>query len=282
MGGDPHAAYRFARCLQSIYLPAPSRPGAAPTGDGQGFSVFVNSICKSAGTLVALSAGRLYMTPHAELGPIDIQLRKPDEVGEWASGLTPIQALTFLEGQSVRLFKRHFSQLRFDSELGFSTKMAAEVATTATIGLLSPIYSQLDPMRLAEVDRYLRIAAEYGERLGKYNLHPRGLERLLSEYPSHGSVIDRQEAREIFRRVEDPPEQLCEIGEYFRVMADVALDDPNPFVVFANDRLREETDNDAQTDDREGVRHSSEEEPTARARTGPGKRSTTPPISIVE
>jgi len=246
LGGDPHAAYRIGRCLQEHYTPEPSAPSLGDTKKSSPgtFSVFINSVCKGAGTILTLGASKIYMTARAELGPIDIQLRKTDEVGERTSSLTALQALGYLENQSVALFKRHFTDLRFDEKLLFSTKMAADVATNITIGLLNPIYSQLDPVRLAEVDRYLRISSEYARRLATAtkNVQPKALERLLADYPSHGLVIDRKEAEEIFVTVEEPPAKLSAIGEFFRDMASQQLESNTPFWLFANDwsKLKEE------------------------------------------
>ena len=182
------------------------------------------------------------MTDRAEFGPIDIQLRKTDEVGERSSGLTPMQALQYLENQSVSLFKRHFKELRFDEELQFSTKMGAEIATNLTIGLLGRLYEQLDPIRLAEVDRSLRISTEYATRLATGNLKPKALERLLADYPSHSFVIDRAEAQEIFNKVTEPPAKLYEIGEFFRNMGANYLEQKEPFVSFVNELAREALD----------------------------------------
>lgn len=129
-GGDPHVAYRISRCLQMAYkserVPVSGIPGARDQGTPGVFTVLVNSRCKSAGTILALGASRIWMTHNAEFGPIDVQLRKPDEVGERTSGLTPMGAIGALQNYSVSMFKNHFSHLRFDEDLLFSTKMAAE------------------------------------------------------------------------------------------------------------------------------------------------------------
>jgi hypothetical protein len=247
-GGDPHVAYRISRALQDLYN---TRPAASPTPGkkkvaAQGkFTVMVLSKCKSAGTIIALGASNVWMSKSAELGPIDVQLRKPDEVGERTSGLTPMQAMSVLENQSLSMFKRHFQQLRFDSELVFSTKMAAEIATTATVGLLSPIFSQIDPMRLAEVDRSMRISADYGERLN-VNLKDNALQRLLAKYPAHGFVIDWREAEEIFKEIEDPPEDFREFIELFDAFGDVYLEkDETYFYWLCNELPAPEAANDA-------------------------------------
>lgn len=224
-GGDPHVAYRIARCLQQTYKTRKRQTGLGAAKEAEGkFILLVLSKCKSAGTIMALGATEIWMAPSAEFGPIDVQLRKPDEVGERTSGLTPIHAMQSLENFSLRMFKRHFTQLRFDSDLVFSTKMAADIATATSVGLLAPIFNQIDPIRLAEVDRSLRISAEYGERLGKDNLKDDALERLLAKYPAHGFVIDRWEADDIFKNIADPPADLQQFAEIFEVIGSMYLD----------------------------------------------------------
>jgi hypothetical protein len=202
-GGDVAAAYLIARCLQRAY-----NTKADKEEDRGEFSILGVGMCKSAGTLLCLGADRLFMTEGAELGPIDVQLRKPEEVGERTSGLTPLQALETLQTHSLNHFKRHFRQLRFDDELAFSTKSAAEIATNLSVGLLKEMYSQLDPLRLAEVERSLRVASDYGERISTSNVREGGLARLLAKYPTHNFIIDRTEAHEIFEAVENPTSEM--------------------------------------------------------------------------
>ena len=95
-GGDAHAAYRIARSFQKFHKTIQG-PNNQPTGNR--FTVFLPSVCKSAGTILTLGADAVILSDMAEMGPIDVQLRKPDEVGERTSGLTPIQALESLEHQ---------------------------------------------------------------------------------------------------------------------------------------------------------------------------------------
>src|SRR5262245_59378308 len=78
-GGSADSAYRMARCLQEVY-----KPGE--------ILIFVDTYCKSAGTLLAVGADEIVMSDCAEFGPIDVQLTKPDEFGERMSGLTATQA----------------------------------------------------------------------------------------------------------------------------------------------------------------------------------------------
>ena len=234
-GGDPNAAYRISRAFQECYNTIDKVKGDLPSssaGRGGTFTVYVDSICKSAGTIICLGADKLIMSENSELGPIDVQLRKQDEVGERTSGLTPIQAIQVLETQSVKLFDRHFRELRNPENLGFSTRMAASIASQLTIGLLTAVYQQIDPIRLAEVDRSLKISGDYGSRLANNgNLKDGAIEKLLAKYPSHNFVIDRSEAGELFSIVERPDQELMQIADYLRPIAEWTLDQESGFVV---------------------------------------------------
>jgi len=143
---------------------------------------------------------------------LDAQIRKPDEVGERTSGLTPIQALSYLEGESRKFFKAQFEGLRFNRSMAFSTKMAADIAAQLASGLLTKLYEQIDPLRLAEYDRMMRIADHYGERIKTSNVKAHTIKQLLEGYPSHEFCIDFEEAKQLFNKVEKPSEKLAELG----------------------------------------------------------------------
>lgn len=73
-----------------------------------------------------------------------------------------------------------------------TTKTAATVATELTVGLLEPMAAQIDPLRLGHEQRALEIAGRYAKLLG---VPPDVVARLTTEYPSHGFVIDLEEAK---------------------------------------------------------------------------------------
>lgn len=237
LGGDPHAAYRIARCFKRYY-----NVDVEDDAERGKFFVFVDSLCSSAGTLIACGASELILSEYAELSPIDVQIRKPDEVGERSSGLTPKQALASLDRESKSLFKSHFRQLRFDRDLMLTTKTSVNIAANITIGLFSPIYAQLEPMRLGELERLLEVAVEYGERIGTRNLKRGSLEKLLAGYPSHDFVIDRREARELFKEVKKPSDSLEKLGKYLRPMAEDKADSGRPIKGYIEPEPEHEND----------------------------------------
>lgn len=209
-GGDAAAAYRIARCLGRHY---------------KTFTVAVGGFCKSAGTLLLIGANELVMAQQAELGPLDVQLRKADEYGERSSGLTPVQALTLLQQRAYDFFSQKLVHMKV--ELGMTTRTAAEIAGKLATDLYSAIFAQIDPMRLGEMDRAVNIAIKYGERLavrGKNLKTEDSLARLVVDYPSHGFVIDRDEAKEIFQRVSDPTPAEDELLKVIKPLVRAPLD----------------------------------------------------------
>ena len=179
-------------------------------------SVTQTALSKETGVDQAtISRFHFLLTDNAEFGPIDVQIRKPDEVGERTSGLVTVEAFDPLRKQALKTFCDIFNHLRYDVNFGLSSKMAAEIANNLTIGLLSPVYAQIDPLRVAELDRMLRIGVGYAERLSHGNLHEGAIGMLLARYPSHGFVIDRDEAKSLFKNVEYPIDALSLLGQIF-------------------------------------------------------------------
>ena len=195
-GGDAHCAYRLARLIQDLYVKG-------------GFRLVVLEPCKSAGTLVAVGADELAMSPFGELGPLDVQLAKDDEIAVRASGLDTLGALAMLRSEAFKAFEHYMVAIVNRSGNTVSTKTAFDVSGALVAGLFQPIAAKIDPHRMSEVDRMMKIAKEYGERLGGANLRDdseASLERLISGYPTHEFIIDTREASAIFKTVLAPSE----------------------------------------------------------------------------
>lgn len=199
-GGDPNAGFRIARALSHHYP------------DGQ-ISILVPGYCKSAGTLICIGAHELVISDRGELGPLDIQVQKPDEMFKSASGLDIIRGLAYLQDAAMETFRNYLLDINQGS--GLSTKSASEIASKLTIGLHEPIFAQIDPIRLGEMQAALTIAQEYGRRLNDRfkNLKRDALSKLSGSYPAHGFVIDRKEAKSLFNKIRAPKEHEFVIGE---------------------------------------------------------------------
>lgn len=182
-GGDPDAGYRMVRIIKRYY---------------QKLILYVFGACKSTGTLIALGADEIKMGDYGEFGPLDIQLTRDDEMSN-TSGLSYLQSLTQLNEQIFRTFENNFLNLKQKSSNTITTRTAAEIGSKLAVGLISPISAQLDPVKLGEVHRAIKIADAYGKRLCTNN--EKNLSKLIVGYPSHGFVIDLEEAKELFKNV---------------------------------------------------------------------------------
>ncbi|WDF45235.1 hypothetical protein PQ459_10025 [Chryseobacterium sp. KACC 21268] len=181
-GGDPDAGYRIIRSIKRYY---------------DSLTIYVFGVCKSTGTLMALGADEIVMSDFGEFGPLDIQLAKDDELSNM-SGLNFVQSLVSLNDQLYKSFEENFLGLKRRSQGSITTKTAAEIGSRLSIGLISPISAQIDPVKLGEVQRAISIAHDYGSRLcDDYEL----VSTLITSYPSHGFVIDYDEAKSIFKNV---------------------------------------------------------------------------------
>jgi hypothetical protein len=229
-GGDADAAYRIARFLQNRY---------------ERFTVCVPGFCKSAGTLIALGAHELAFTENGEIGPLDIQLAKKDDLWGQESGLTVMTALTALHENAQEAFDHFLLSLTTRSAGRITVRTASEVAAKLTEALYSKISEQIDPIHMGEVNRSMAIAQKYGQRLMEKskNYEEETLQALISNYPSHGFVIDKEEACNLFKKVRD-----CTVDEV------ALLEDLSPFAVspstspwvkFISDDIAEENEANA-------------------------------------
>lgn len=207
-GGSPDAGYRIARALSHHY-----------PKDGK-VSILIPSYCKSAGTLICAGAHTLIFSDQGELGPLDVQMRKQDELIEQSSTLDLIRGVTYLYEGVLDSFRRYLLDVNHGTRM--STRTASDIASRLAIGIHEPIFAQIDPQRIGEMQAAMMIAISYAERLDERfkNLKVGAIERLANQYPSHGFVIDRREAREIFNRVERPSIILdCVGAKYSSIFA---------------------------------------------------------------
>lgn len=263
-GGDPDAAYRIARSLQNHY---------------EKLTCCVSSYCKSAGTLILLGAHELVFSEHGEIGPLDIQMAKKDDLWEQESGLTVMTALTALHENAQEAFDHFLVTLTTRSSGRITVRTASEVAAKLTQALYAPISEQIDPIHMGEVYRSMAIAKEYGGRLiaKSKNCDFDTLETLISSYPSHGFVIDGAEAKSLFRNVRscspDEAELLHELGSVAHNLLD------QPYLKFISDEIVEEKVDESRKEilERPGAAGPIQETPSDLPPNGNGASVTAPP-----
>ena len=187
-GGDPDSAYKIGRYIQGSY---------------ESFSVLVSGLCKSAGTLLAISANELIFTPYGELGPLDIQMRKEDKILVMESGLNITEAFNSIEDRAKDTYHTLIGEILAASGGITSIRTALHAASEMVSSLYGPIFSQIVPEDVGSRSRAMRIGEDYAVRLNSKwkNLKPNGIELLSRAYPSHSFVIDFDEAKELFDNV---------------------------------------------------------------------------------
>lgn len=200
-GGDPDEAFKIGRYLQCHY---------------KNIRLVVASYCKSAGTLIAISANELIVGDHGELGPLDIQVIRGEDNPSRNSGLDFNSALNVAQNHVQQAY---LDVLYMMINNGASNNLATKVASQIAASIAPPLYSQIDPIRIAHMRRLITVALEYGGRLAEKSnsITIQQLTNLITDYPSHGFVIDREEARKLFNKVhnlDDCHEELKFYKEY--------------------------------------------------------------------
>jgi ClpP class serine protease len=115
-GGDANAAFRIARCLQQKYAE---------------FNLFTPGWCKSAGTLIASGAHKIYMGDLGELGPLDIQISRKDEIWAQSSILNVDAAVKTLEATAKKMFFDYLYEIKqYNRAVTYRT--AADIAVELT------------------------------------------------------------------------------------------------------------------------------------------------------
>jgi hypothetical protein len=252
-GGDPHAAYRMARVLRRCYP--------------EDVRILIGSHCKSAGTMIALCADSLGFSDFGELGPLDTQLSRPDEVLQRASGLEVFSTLQYLTDHAFACFEQNMLTIIQKSGQTVSTRLASEIASRLATGLLKPITAQLDPYRIGIAQRGLEVTKVYGRQIA----NPKNLkssadsvvEHLVNDYPTHAFVIDREEAGSLFQNVDGFSDSEQALFEQLRS----ALVRPaaQPFIVnFASLIQSEASNNEQESKNGESEQHSDREASTGR------------------
>jgi hypothetical protein len=89
-------------------------------------------------------------------------------------------------------------------------RLAADISDKMSSEVMSRVYEQINPDALGQDFRDLSVATKYCELLNRRskNLKTGAIKRLVHNYPSHDFVIDAEEAKEIFERLEFPTPTL--------------------------------------------------------------------------
>lgn len=191
-GGDLHAAYKLAVLLRAY---------------AHKVRAIIPDYAKSAATLLVLAADEIYMGPAAELGPLDAQIPVEGGPVQRISALDVARSLDHLSAFSLGLALNGGAEVLRSTRLGRTETLTAMLAFSASY--MEPIIRQLEPTYIHFSSALLDASKAYAERLLEAREHADEIlgqgvaEKLVEDFPTHGFVICRQEAKELGLPVKD-------------------------------------------------------------------------------
>jgi hypothetical protein len=194
--------------------------------------VIVPYYAKSAATLIALGADKIYLGQHSDLGPLDAVIEHPQTEGTRISALDGVKPLELIADYCETLaIERLGPSIR--QKVGLGRQESLELTLDFAARLVEPVMRQLDPLIINMCLRYLQVAERYGKELlceymFKDKSHPEEMaestiRELVWEYPEHEYAIGIDEARRLNLIVEDVAQlpHWEKLWEYYRQKVDV-------------------------------------------------------------
>ena len=164
--------------------------------------VFVPRRAKSAGTLIAIGANELYMSPFAELGPLDTQIRDPRNPTDRVSALDCYQSVDYVRAFGLSTLSRAFRALAAETRTLIPLPQLVNTSSDFSIGSIAPILTQVNALDFGGWGRTLRIGEMYAQTLlsrvdyGEEESQAIAYQ-LVYGYTHHPFPIDLNEARRI-------------------------------------------------------------------------------------
>jgi hypothetical protein len=166
-------------------------------------NVYVPRRAKSASTLIAVGANAIFMSPFAELGPLDTQIRDPRNPADYMSALDCYQSIDYVRdfgfGTLSQALKHLAAMTQGKIPLIDSVNAAAEFA----IGSITPMLTQTKSLDFGAWGRSLKIGERYAQVLLTRGTQAdqasagKIASRLVYGYTHHLFPIDIVEARDL-------------------------------------------------------------------------------------
>ena len=164
--------------------------------------VFVPRRAKSAGTLIAVGAAELYLSPFAELGPLDTQIRDPRNPTDRVSALDCYQSVDYVRTFGLNTLTKTFRSLAEETRALIPLSRLIGTSVEFSIGSIAPILTQVNALDFGGWGRTLRIGEMYADALLSRAGYVRDQSKeiahqLVYGYTHHPFPIDVDEARRI-------------------------------------------------------------------------------------
>jgi Serine dehydrogenase proteinase len=164
--------------------------------------IFVPRRAKSAGTLIAIGAHELYMSPFAELGPLDTQIVDPRNPTELVSALDCYQSVDYVRAFGLATLRRTLVVLAKEMQTGIPLSELVNTAEHLSTGSITSMLSQIRALDFGGWGRTLKIGELYAKslltRVGYTQAEAgRIASQLVYGYTHHPFPIDLNEAARI-------------------------------------------------------------------------------------
>jgi Serine dehydrogenase proteinase len=174
--------------------------------------VFVPRRAKSAGTLIAIGAHELYMSPFAELGPLDTQIVDPRNPTELVSALDCYQSVDYVRAFGLTTLHRALVALAKEMRTGIPLSELVNTAEHLSTGSITPLLAQVKALDFGGWGRTLKIGELYAKslltRVGYTQAEAgRIAYQLVYGYTHHPFPVDLNEAARVGLRPQHMDEQ---------------------------------------------------------------------------
>ncbi len=201
------------------------------------WEALVPELAASGATLICLGSSKIVMSPIAQLSPLDPQvISKRKEKFFSAERQSPLEAFEAVRYVQKSALTSLDSVMSFLLEHGIAPELALETSSRVAVELAAPILSKIEPYDLGAFSLDIRVATEYCRRVSDPASAAKVTQRavrprvLVENYPTHGFVIDLEEARALnFNVCEPAPEveelfselraKLAKVDKYFGLVA---------------------------------------------------------------
>jgi hypothetical protein len=126
---------------------------------------FVPRRAKSAGTLIAIGAHELKMSPFAELGPLDTQIVDPRNPTELVSALDCYQSVDYVRAFGLTTLRRTLVALAKEMQTGIPLSELVNTAERLSTGSITSMLAQVRALDFGGWGRTLKIGELYAKSL---------------------------------------------------------------------------------------------------------------------
>jgi Serine dehydrogenase proteinase len=177
-------------------------------------NIFIPRKAKSASTLIAIGASTIIMSPFAELGPLDTQIRDPRNPTDYISALDCYQSVDYVREFGFSTLSQALKQLAAVTQGKLLLTDSLDAAAKFAIGSITPMLSQTRSLDFGAWGRSLKMGERYAQILisrggqMEQGRSERIASRLVYGYTHHLFPIDMTEAEDIGLNPQEMSEEI--------------------------------------------------------------------------